>query len=155
RGDYVQLAFSPDGKVLASLSQEGLLRLEEIRSGDELLRHRFGGTGLSPGIAFSPDGSTLAVATGAKLFAWRWREGREPAAFGVRASGITSLAFAPDGKTLATSDDRDGCVHLWDVANTKRLKTLDTKSSSWAVSYSPDSKYLASTTYKDRALILW
>jgi WD40 repeat protein len=79
--DHCSLAFSPKGEFLFSLGTTGLLRIEEVATGLELLNHQFprdnGGD-----IAVSTDGSMVAVSTGAntqKLFIWKWQAGRNRA----------------------------------------------------------------------------
>jgi WD40 repeat protein len=153
RTDSCSLAFSADGKLLASLNGEGLLRLEEIRSGEELYRHRF--TGSYPaGLTFSPDGKILAAADSYKVHLWRWKDGGEPVALGGRRRS-SSLAFSPDGKTLAIGGEDDEGVQLFDVTTNKRLRKVGERKMTMAVRYSPDGKYLAATSYLDRALIVW
>src|SRR5262249_45888009 len=59
---YHNPAFTPDGKLLASLDQTATLRIEEVATGAEILRHQFAQDN-SNVMAMSPDGSTLAVWT--------------------------------------------------------------------------------------------
>src|SRR5262249_42788875 len=72
RSDHLGLAFTPDGKLLASFCPDGFARIEEVATGTEFLRHRFD-RDIIGALAFSPDGTTLAVATGPnsrKVFVW-------------------------------------------------------------------------------------
>ncbi len=76
------LAFTPDGTFLLSLDSSGIVRIEEVASGKELLQQKFGQE-VSGCLALSPDGSTVALATGpntfkSKLYLWEWQTGREP-----------------------------------------------------------------------------
>jgi WD40 repeat protein len=123
-GAVVSVAFDPRGKYLAaggfgpaSANNEGIVRLWEVPSGKEVLRKSFGRNGVVGSVAFSPDGGTLAVATGTDVRLWDVAKRKERAGFSVlgKAGGsllIESLAFAPDGKTLAVGWES---VKLFDV----------------------------------------
>src|SRR5262249_31586571 len=127
------LAFSPDGKRLASLGGSGILLVTEIATGKERRRHRFP-EGHDPELAFSPDGTLLAVATGRlptikgqhevapdqsrKTFLWEIQEGKKPRLLKAKPVGRmggrgSCMSFSTDGKTLAVVEDGSEVVHLW------------------------------------------
>ena len=97
-------------------------------------------------VSFSPDGNTLASASGDKTVCGM----RPPAVRCARSQGIrlglTSVSFSPDGNTLA-SGSWDKTVRLWDATTGSPLRTL-TGHTSWvsSVSFSPDGNTLASAS---------
>jgi RNA polymerase sigma factor (sigma-70 family) len=123
-GQIQCIAFSPDSKWLASGAQDGVIRLWDVATGQEV-RQIEGRQGWVRAVAFSQDGKQLAsggqegtprlwdVASGKELHAVE----REP--------GLgTDVAFSPDGKLLlAVSGNR--ALRLWDVATGKRLRRFD------------------------------
>jgi WD40 repeat protein len=158
RTDHAALAFTPDSKILASLGG-GNLRLEEIATGTELFRQKFPAYSSSD-IAFSPDGSVLAVAcpNARKVFLWEWQAGKEPRELkAAPRGGRSAVTFSPDGTILATGDDGEGGTRLWDVATGRLLRRLG-EPSEWDTSrvcFSPDGRYLAATSSQQKALILY
>jgi RNA polymerase sigma factor (sigma-70 family) len=159
RSDQFSLGFTPDGKILASFGPSGIVRLEEIATGRELLRRNFP-PDISGEIALSPDGTVLAVATGPnarKVFIWEWQAGKPPREIAARPRGARSVAFSPDGRTLATGDDGQEGVRLWDVASGRLLRTVG-RPATWDVSqarFSPDGRFLAATSLRQKAVVLW
>jgi WD40 repeat protein len=115
------VAFSPDGKLLASAGGGVAMLWDPAASTTRVV------TTAEPdrdvySVAFSPDGETLAVGLGSPDFHGSYGEVRlcEVASGRVRAllqskqaGKIRSLAFAPDGKMLATGSQQ--AVLLWDV----------------------------------------
>jgi WD40 repeat protein/serine/threonine protein kinase len=97
------------------------------------------------GVAFSPDGKTLATANMDRIVKlWDISTGRELASFTGHTNGVRCVAFSPDGATLATSSD-DGTVRIWDRATGKPRARLDGhKARIRCVVFSPDGKMLAS-----------
>ncbi len=112
------LAFTPDGKSLISLGDSGVLRIEEITSGVELLHREFprDGTG---SLVLSPDGKLVAIWNGAdtrKLYLWDWQGAEEPREVKVTRQRVGRLAFSPDGTALLGCGGLEPFVCEWDVA---------------------------------------
>jgi RNA polymerase sigma factor (sigma-70 family) len=159
RMDGGAMVFTPDGKLLASLSLDGIARIEEIVSGAELLREKFP-SDVAGQLVVSRDGKHLAMASGPntrKVFLWDWQSGKPPREIAVPPRGAYSLAFSPDGKILATGDDGNEGVRLWEVATGKLVRTLNV-AKEWdilRVRFSPDGRYLAVSSYQEKALVLF
>jgi WD40 repeat protein len=123
------LAFSPDGSLLAAVTvRGGKLWLWDVRSGDPL--DIAGELRVASSLAFSHDGTTLAVKYDGAIHLWDVRtwvhlQTLEVGGYtGVAYTGVESLAFSPDGSLLAAACD-DGMVRLWDVRTGALLRTLD------------------------------
>jgi WD40 repeat protein len=120
--DYHPTVFSPDGKLLISLGKSGILRIEECETGTEILRQRFP-DGNRAAIGLSPDGSTVAVSSGRKIFLWKWQSGEEPVEL-VGSEGSNNLAFSPDGTQLAAGAEFREPIRIWDVENRRLVQEL-------------------------------
>ena len=95
-------------------------------------------------VAFSPDGSLLAVASRFGIWLYDAATSRELALLLGHTSGVWSVSFSPDGSTLA-SGSRDNTGQVVDVATRRNIATL-TGHRGWvnSVSFSPDGSTLAS-----------
>src|SRR5262245_53367849 len=155
------LAWRPDGKLLVAAGYNEALLIDP--AGGEVVGRLTGQNGPVTALAFSRDGSRLAVASGVTGVAGEVRlyavppEGSPagpPRVLTGHADVILGLGFSPDGKFLATCG-YDKLIKVWDVAAGKEVRTLKEHSDSvYGVAYNADGKLLASAA-ADRAVKLW
>ena len=148
------VAFSPDGKLALSGSDDKTLKLWEIKSGREI-RSFTGHSDSVWTVAFSPDGKlALSGSLDKTLKLWEVSSGHEIRSFTGHSSDVNAVAFSPDGK-LALSGSDDKTLKLWEVSSGREIRSLTGHSHYVeAVAFSPDGK-LALSGSKDNMLKLW
>lgn len=143
------VAFSPDGKTLASSGYHEVILWDPATG--KILRRISNVAERVYDLDFSPDGKSLAVAAGtpgqmgeAKLF--NVADGRLLADYFTTSDSVFSVAFSPDGKRLATAGADRG-IRVFDVATKKRLVLIEDHAD-WVmgIAWSPDGKKLASAS---------
>lgn len=153
-GQVAAIAYSPDGRYLATGSQDQTASVWELRTGREVRRFE-GHTMAITGIAFTPDGKTLITA-GADRTArcWDITTGRQIRLLSGHENMLTSVAVSPDGTHIATGS-LDGTARIWDFG-TGRIELVLRGHANWvhAVAFSPDSRTLA-TAGADKTARLW
>jgi WD40 repeat protein len=148
----VSVAFSPDGKTLATGSWDKTIKLWDVATGKNTTTLT-GNTGVVRAVTYSPDGKMLASAGGndQTIKLWDAVTGKNIATMSGHKEIVQSVAFSPDGKILA-SGGWDKTVELWDVATGKNITTLNGHDS--PVAFSPDGKTLATGSW-DETIKLW
>jgi WD40 repeat protein len=148
------VAFSPDGKRLASASGDGSVILWNVEYRRPLTTLK-GQKGAVYSVAFSPDGKLLASAgRDATVVLWDLASSQPRPLLGSHKAPVSSVAFSPDGRLLA-SGSWDSTIILWDVGSRKPLRSLKAHTAPiWSIAFSPNGKLLASAS-EDRTAILW
>jgi RNA polymerase sigma factor (sigma-70 family) len=153
----------PQGKLLFTLDGKGTLQALELATGAEVARQVFPGDSFAA-LAVSPDGSTLAVASGPnsrKLFLWNWQSSVAPRPLDSGDHRGRHLAFSPDGKLMAECSDSQADIRLFDVATGTVLRKLELPDTEpyrhLCVAFAPNGKLLAASgrTNHRTAVHLW
>lgn len=151
-----QVAFSPDGSLLATASFDGTVKLWRVDDGVEVAT-LVGHSAKVLSVGFSADGRSLLSASADKtLKLWSLLAGEgddspagsinasETASFSGHEDIVHSLAFSPDAKTAA-SGSADKTVRIWNLTDGKQVRSIDAHASSvYCVAYSPDGKQIVS-----------
>src|SRR5438552_1386387 len=124
-GNHVSsLAYSPDGKVLASAGYDNAVRIWDPATGKEL--RKLGGS-YNPlsSVSFSPDGKTIVAGSYDNVIRfWDAASGNLVRQFINNQGGIQAVLYAPDGKTVATRG-WDNVIWLWDARTGKQLRRFE------------------------------
>ena len=144
------MAFTPDGRCL--LSADGRhARLWDLKSGQVLAAWE--SSALGP-VAFSPDGSLLAVASGHSVSLRRPRDGGVIRYLEGLEKDVRAIAFSPDGKRLAAGGE-DQTVWVWTTADGKMERVFHQKAGTGALAFSPDGRRLVSVSPDQEAVYSW
>ena len=148
------VAYSPDGRWLASAGSEGVVRVRAAASG-RLARVSGSFPGLVSSLAWSPDSRRLACAVQPRNLAaleaaagsvrvWEVAGDRPPVVYRGQRQGVHGIAFSPDGRHVASAG-ADGTVHVWDAATAAPIRTLrGHRGPITAVAWDPLGRWIAS-----------
>ena len=128
--DFVRcIAFSRNGKTMASAASDGTVRLWEVGAATARATLRGHNGGVS-WVAISTDDKTVASAgRDGTIRLWDLRSGEEKTTLRGHGGWVTSVTFSPDGRTLASTSE-DGTVRLWPGASDEETQVLSTDSAS-------------------------
>ncbi len=155
-GEVPALAFSPDGRTLASGSWDGIVKLWDLERG--ALLWTSSQTNSIQSLAFAPDGRTLASGgLDAVVRLWDAQLGTNLQTLSGHSGPVYALAWSPDGSLLA-SGGFDGGIRLWEMQGAQpgtgvRILAGHTD---WVkgLAFAPDGRTLTSGSF-DRTVKLW
>jgi WD40 repeat protein len=154
-GSVTALAYSRDGKLLASASNDdNEVLVWEIPTGKRL--HRFTVPGKeSQFLLFCRDGTRLASLGDGVLQVWDVRSGKELlwALAGENGRCRHALAFSADGRKVAAVV-AGRAVHIWDVATRREVRKWEVEGVVRALAFLPNDKLLA-VTVGEKQVVLW
>jgi WD40 repeat protein len=143
----LSVAISPDGKTLASGSEDNTIKLWDLASGKQLYSLN-GHSNRVKSVVFSPDGVTLATVSGDYTFKlWDLKRGVEVRSF--KSGDLKypeSVAISPDGKILAGG--AYDTIKLWDLSTGDELRSIKVDVAPVSLAFSPDGKTLACGIYQ-------
>ncbi|HHP7245479.1 MAG TPA: eIF2A-related protein, partial [Elainellaceae cyanobacterium] len=153
-GSVLTVAYSPDGRRLATGDSSGEVRLWGVADGQPQLICR-GHSNWVWSIAWSADGRSLASGGDDQTVCiWNTRTGQCDKTLRGHSSLIWSVAWSPDRRTLA-SGSQDQTIRLWDIQTGRCLTVLKGHTHwVWSVAWSPDGQTLASGG-QDQTIRLW
>lgn len=143
------VAFAPDGRTLATGSNDQTVKVWDLATGNERATLT-GHTRVVTSVAFAPDGKTLASASwDGTIKLWHLATGKELERSLQHTGSIWSVAFAPDGKLVASGGD-DESVKLWNAETGQEHDTFAARGGIRSLAFAPDGKTLAVTLHHAR-----
>ena len=146
------VAFSPDGRILASGSWDNTVRLWDTDTGTEL-KTLIGHNHFVDSVAFSPDGRILASGSWDNTVRlWDTDTGRHRVTLALSVRSMSNVVFSGDSRILASANGNK--VQLWDAATGEHKTTL-TKHKAWvdSIAFSSDGHIFASAS--ENNVYLW
>ena len=146
------IAFSPDGKLLVSGSEDTTVKVWELSTGQPICTIT-GHSNFVNSIAISPDGKLIASCGDDIIKLWKLNTGEEIYTLSGHSAVIHSVTFSPDGQILA-SGANDKMIKLWNPNTGEEIRTLSGANLIESVCFSPDGQSLASGD-SDNNINLW
>jgi sugar lactone lactonase YvrE len=150
----LSLAFTPDGKSIATGGEEGTIAIWNVAGGKRRLTMT-GHEHMVYAVASSPDGRTLASGSNDQTAAlWDLTTGeRRHTLRGFHL--VNGVAFSPDGKTVATVGTYDKLIRLWETATGKERLRIPHDLGPLALAFTPDGRTLVTGAQVNNTAYLW
>ena len=156
--DILSLAFSPNGETIAAGEINGTVTLLSAKTKNRittLVGHKLAPSDITePGsvlsLAFSPDGETLASGSrDTTIRLWNTKTAEHKVTLNGHNGRITTLVYSPDGNTIAsgasyTHWSSDSTIRLWDAKTGRHRSTIQTRTLTNKLAFSPDNETLVS-----------
>ncbi len=155
-GAINQMAFHPDGQILASGSHDGTIILWDVKTRQPIGQPLLGHHSSIYNLLFSPDGKTLVSSSADQtIIFWDVATGQQiDAALTAYSPLINKIAFSPDGSKLAVGKG-DNAIVLIDVSDKTNVEQIIAHTAYiLSIAFSPDGKRLALLN-ADNTLLLW
>jgi WD40 repeat protein len=180
--DLYAVASSPDGKLVATGSWRGIVKVWSVWKAPSSTSAQGSNTGslwVEPAfslpqldgqalsVAFSPDSKLLAVTSASEILIFETVGGKKLLSLSGHTSLVNKIVFSPDGKLLASASD-DGTLKLWETSAGKLVLAFETDviadqpaipeygdqpKAFKSVDFSPDGRWLASARYNGQIYI--
>ncbi|MDQ2692660.1 MAG: hypothetical protein M3Y68_11545, partial [Chloroflexota bacterium] len=143
------LAFSPDGKQLASTSLDGTIRIWSLSPGEETVTVSAPVASFGTRVVYSPDGEELATNGGdGTATIWNTETGEPQLVLKGHALELVNMAFSPDGQRFATGS-LDTTTIIWDASTGEQLLTLAAHEGGVRdLVFSPDGRLIATSGFE-------
>jgi WD40 repeat protein len=159
-GGITSIAFSPDGKLLASGTKAESILLWDVKTWRTIAT--LSGNREVTSIAFSPEGQFLAAGFGGEIKVWDVTTRQELVTLSTHSDDADKgflenpiVAFSPDGRILAASVDYyEDTIRLWAVGTWEEIATFTENAGVYSIAFASDGKLLASGNW-DGTIQLW
>src|SRR6266849_888810 len=154
------VAWSPDGKRIASGSKDQTVRVWDAADGGHVFTYR-GHSDWVETVAWSPDGKRIASGSGSLMLkkdytvqVWDAASGRTLYTYPGHSNAVYAVAWSPNGRRIASAS-RDKTVQVWDATDGGNVFIYRGHSDVvWAVAWSPDGRRIASGSW-DHTVQVW
>jgi WD40 repeat protein len=140
-GSVFYVAFSPNGQLVASASEDKTVRLWNAKTGEQMQKLE-GHKGYVYSVAFSPNGQVVASASSDETVRlWNAKTGEQVQKLDGHERAIHCVAFSPDGKVVVSASS-DLTVRLWDAKMGEEMMSFPTDQTAYKLSFMEDGRSL-------------
>ena len=154
-GPVESVAWSPNGKLIASGSSDKTVQVWDAANGDNMFINH-GHTYIVWSVAWSPNGKLIASGSeDSTIQLLDSTNGHNVFTFNGQSGSVNTVAWSPDGKRIASGNGAANTVQVWDISTGGNVFTY--RGHSYivnTVAWSPDGKRIASGSY-DRTVQVW